>query len=81
MTRRRKVMKIHGCFVPDMLRGVQDGYGCTTKDIPDDLSIVGAEYDPFRGELSLLVESETFEETLEGNAYPSFNPTYKRVRL
>lgn len=59
MGRRQKILDISAERVKNWLENITD-------DTPEDLSVRGARYDPFRNTVEFLLESGEFPEVMEG---------------
>lgn len=61
MTRCQKTLKMSAEIWADWLKST-----CLGADLPDDVTVRGARFDPFHNLIEFLVESSEFPEVAEG---------------
>jgi hypothetical protein len=77
--RRARRIQVSCCLLDQILTSRSDDRGNLfkgiTSDAPEDMRVIGV--DVFDGlTITLVVESETFDELLEGECPPLFAPTF-----
>ena len=78
MSLRRMRLAIGVGMLPMLLRDGRHHYN-VANGIPDGTVIVGVSMDPNGWQVWLLLEHESFPETVEGGAFPEIEPTFTTI--